>query len=477
MFDCFEEQKALVTELVNIKSVVGCDGCEQAMAEHLHEKLAGWDYFKEHPEDLFLIPTENDTLKRGSVAAVVKGEFGNADAGGDKTRQTVLLMGHIDTVAISDYGKLESLALRPEELRKAFENSADPELAEDAGSGRYMFGRGALDMKAGVASHLFVLRYFSEHRTELKGNLIVLFECDEEGDSHGMLTSVGYVKRLAEERGLAIKAAVCSDYSTEKTVYLGTIGKYLPCFMAFGRSSHVGQVFSSVDPNLVTAELTAAIDYNTAFCEEDLGEKTQPPVSLKLRDTKDSYSVQTAESAYVYFNWFALKKTEEDILSICRYEAEKAARRVAERIQHGAVPPRVFTLKEYAEKLGTGLRDPDPFTDIREFRISEAVRIRRLDQDMSPVILVFMAGISYPPVRVSPDSEIGRAAAELGIPVKTYYPYISDTSFVSLLGGVPSVNLGTFGKDAHMFSERVEMEYSFKDLPNLTWQLLTKLMK
>ncbi|MBR3297298.1 MAG: peptidase M20, partial [Firmicutes bacterium] len=145
MFDCFEDQKALVTELVNIKSVVGCDGCEQAMAEHLHEKLAGWDYFKAHPENLFLIPTENDTLKRGSVAAVVKGDFGDADAGGDKTRQTVLLMGHIDTVAISDYGKLESLALRPEELRKAFENSADPELAEDARSGRYMFGRGALD--------------------------------------------------------------------------------------------------------------------------------------------------------------------------------------------------------------------------------------------------------------------------------------------------------------------------------------------
>ena len=38
MFDCFEEQKALVTELVNIRSVVGSEGCEQAMADFLYGK-------------------------------------------------------------------------------------------------------------------------------------------------------------------------------------------------------------------------------------------------------------------------------------------------------------------------------------------------------------------------------------------------------------------------------------------------------
>ena len=489
MADIFDEQKALVTELVKIKSVTGCEGCEQAMAEHVYEKLAGWEYFKAHPENLFLLPTQNDTLKRGSVVAVVEGDG----------EDTVLLMGHLDTVDIADYGKLEPIALDPDALCEAFKTSADPELAADANSGRYMFGRGALDMKAGVASHLYNLKYFSEHLSELKGSLAALFECDEEGDSHGMLTSAGFIKKLAAERGLRIKASVCADYSSrEAAVYMGTIGKYLPCFMAFGRSSHVGQVFSSVDPNLITAEITAAIDYNSDFCEDNLGEMTQPPVSLKQCDLKDSYSVQTADSAFVYFNWFSLKKSGDEILDICKAEAQNAAVRVvsglnrkkeafAEKMKAlcGDFPdpspgpvdvPRVFTLKEYAALLGTELRSPDPFADIREFWISEAERVRKLDPDMSPVILVFMAGISYPPITVDPDSELGRAAAGLGIPVRTYYPFISDTSFVSLIGDIPVVNLGTFGKDAHMFTERVDMDYSFRRLPQLTKELIIKLI-
>lgn len=99
-----------------------------------------------------------------------------------------------------------------------------------------------------------------------------------------------------------------------------------------------------------------------------------------------------------------------------------------------------------------------------------------MDRDMTPVVLVFMAGVSYPPVTVDPDSELGAVSSRLGIPVRTYYPFISDASFISLLGDVPLVNLGTYGKDAHMFTERVDMEYSFKKLPNLTWELLLSLL-
>ena len=502
MFDCFEEQKALVTELVNIRSVVGSEGCEQAMADFLYGKLSEWDYFKARPEDLFMLPTENDSLKRSSVVALVRGSAAERLWGEGKTSPAVLLLGHLDTVETSDYGSLEPLATKPAELLEAFRSmNISPEFSANLESGRYMLGRGALDMKSGVASHMFILKYFSEHRDELNGSLIALFECDEEGDSHGMLTSVGFIKKLAEERGIAIKAAVCADYSSqEAAVYLGTIGKYLPCAMAFGAGSHVGQVFSSMDPNLIISELTRAIDYNTEFCEEALGELTPPPVSLKQCDTKASYSVQTAESAYAYFNWFALRKSGDEILSICKSEAEKAGQRAAAKLNAGkavyaekikalggdpskdeslkpAEPPRVFTLKEYAEKLDVALRSPDPYTDIRSFMVSEAARVRMEDPDRSPVVLVFMAGISYPPITVERSSELGQAAEKLGIPVRTYYPFISDTSFVSLLGDVPALNLGTYGKDAHMFTERVDMDYSFRQLPNLSWKLLKALLR
>ena len=138
--------------------------------------------------------------------------------------------------------------------------------------------------------------------------------------------------------------------------------------------------------------------------------------------------------------------------------------------------PRVMTLSEYAQTVGSDIREAAPGTDIREFWLSEAARLRGMDRNMVPTVLVFMAGISYPPVTVDPASELGTAASRLGIPVRTYYPFISDASFVSLLGDVPLVNLGTYGKDAHMFTERVDMEYSFEKLPNLTWELLLSLL-
>ena len=136
----------------------------------------------------------------------------------------------------------------------------------------------------------------------------------------------------------------------------------------------------------------------------------------------------------------------------------------------------MLTLSEYAKSVGAQIREPDPYRDIRDFWLSEAARLRGMDRDMSPAVVVFMAGVSYPPVTVDPSSEIGIAAAQLGVPVRTYYPFISDASFISLLGDVPLVNLGTYGKDAHMFTERVDMQYSFEKLPNLTWELITKLI-
>lgn len=509
-FNCFEEQKKLVEDLVSVRSVVGAEGCEQAMAEHVFALMSEWPYFKAHPEYLKLIPTENDTLKRSSVLALVKGGAASdrggkgADSGTEKPRTpAVFLLGHIDTVETGDYGSLEPLATKPEELKRAFRELAktpgalSKEVLEDLESGRYMFGRGALDMKAGVASHMLMLKTLSEDPKALDGSLIALFECDEEGDSHGMFTGAEAAKRLAEAERLDIKCGICSDYSSqEAAIYLGTIGKYLPCVMAFGSSSHVGQVFSSLDPNLLVSAITGAVDYNTAYCESNLGELTPPPVTLKQSDTKENYSVQTAEAAYAYFNWFALKKSEAEVLAILKdvalKEGKKAIRTIndakqayagllksardAEELRPFPEDIRVYTLKEYAELLGSELKTPEPSMDIRRFWIGEAGRIRALDPDRSPVILIFMAGISYPPITVEPDSELGQAAARLGCPVRTYYPFISDASFISLLGDIPAANLGTYGRDAHMYTERVDMPYSFETLPNLCWKLLTDIL-
>ena len=71
-FECFDELRDLTEELVSIRSVVGSEGCEQSIAEFIRDYMSEWDYFKKHPENLFLVPTENDSLKRSSVIAIVE---------------------------------------------------------------------------------------------------------------------------------------------------------------------------------------------------------------------------------------------------------------------------------------------------------------------------------------------------------------------------------------------------------------------
>ncbi len=79
---------------------------------------------------------KDDPLERKSVMAIVKGEKGNSN-------KTLVLIGHTDTVGVSDYGILSDYATKPLELKeKLTEVSLPKEALEDLESGEYLFGRG-----------------------------------------------------------------------------------------------------------------------------------------------------------------------------------------------------------------------------------------------------------------------------------------------------------------------------------------------
>ena len=42
---------------------------------------------------------------------------------------------------------------------------------------------------------------------------------------------------------------------------------------------------------------------------------------------------------------------------------------------------------------------------------------------------------------------------------------------------LPVVNIGPFGKDAHKFTERLEIDYSFSVVPKLVYKTLEELLK
>lgn len=97
-------------------------------------------------------------------------------------------------------------------------------------------------MKAGVAGQMWLIRYFSQHPEELNGNLIAIAECDEEDNSHGIISALKVLKQWKAEHGLEYVAAINADYSTpyheldeNRYVYFGTIGKLLPTFYVVGK--------------------------------------------------------------------------------------------------------------------------------------------------------------------------------------------------------------------------------------------------
>ncbi|WP_079505624.1 M20/M25/M40 family metallo-hydrolase [Mesobacillus jeotgali] len=544
MLDCQDEVLFYTKQLVNIGSIVNTNG-ENEIAQALYTMISSFPYFIENPTQVIKPQTQNDVLERYNVLAFVKGTKG-------KSNRTVILIGHLDTVGIDDFTQLSGLAFNPDELLIELKKEKLPPLVkEHAESGDWMFGRGVLDMKSGVASNLYLLKYYSEHPEDLDGNLVFLSECDEEDSSYGILSAVKNLNAWKEEHGFEYVAAINSDFVSprfpgdkNRYIYKGTVGKLLPSFFITGSETHVGSAFEGLDPNLIAAELTRQIDYNPDLCNEALGETTMPPVSLKQMDLKPNYTVQTALSAYVYYNFFIHSWTPKDVLVKLKEQAkiafENALKLYEERYQQfcqlSGEPsrelqwqPRVMTYEEMESELirvhGTEYTAHmvefkenlllDATLDLRMYAARVVEEAWKWMPDQSPAIIVFYSSLYSPRIEVTGETEDERNLIEAvdaavkkvqpeyeePIVVRSFFPYISDMSFVALSDddealdsasrnnpswgtkffvdyqeirelNVPVVNIGPHGLDAHKRYERMEIDYSVKIVPNLTNEVI-----
>ncbi|MCK9526405.1 MAG: peptidase M20, partial [Limnochordia bacterium] len=105
---CFDDVKELTTDLVGIPSIVKTNG-EADCAKRVHAFYSELPYFRKHPEQLMLQQTQDDEIERYNVLAMVKGTKGSS-------KRTVILMGHIDTVGVEDFGSLKEHAFDPDKL-------------------------------------------------------------------------------------------------------------------------------------------------------------------------------------------------------------------------------------------------------------------------------------------------------------------------------------------------------------------------
>lgn len=420
-----------------------------------------------------LDPIAGDQYGRHNAYAFLRGT----------SHKTLVLLGHIDTVGTEDYGPLEPYATDPEALAERLDELARlaPEIVPDlaAHPGDWMFGRGAIDMKCGVAANLAVMRRLAEQARSgapAPLSVVVLATPDEENESAGVLQGVRFLLRLRERYGLEYVGAINTDYTTalypgdpHRYIYTGSIGKLLPSFLVVGRESHVGDPFDGADANLLAAELIRDLSMCDDLCDESGGHLTPPPVTLHARDLKSHYDVQLPFQAYFYLNVLTYNTDPGDLLTRLCHRCEAALARVLQRVDEAQhrwllangererafrLRPRSGAVITYADLYAATCRQVgeervrDELSaewdrwpaglDKRERSLHLVRRLWTLSGRQGPAVVLFYAPPYYPQVPASDSPlrdavrEVAAAHPELNLVEDEYFPFLSDMSYLRL---------------------------------------------
>ncbi|MEG0292037.1 MAG: M20/M25/M40 family metallo-hydrolase [Anaerovoracaceae bacterium] len=539
--------KEIALELTAVQSIVDTKG-EVEVSDKVYEIISKMEYWQKHPENLYFVPVKDDPLGRKVVVSILRGEKKPSD-------KTVVLIGHTDTVGISDYGPLQEFATQPYELEKRLREVTLPEEArEDLESGKYMFGRGLFDMKSGDAAVMALMEDISKDVENFEGNIIFGAVCDEEGNSRGMLNFVPELIRLKEAEGFDYLALIDPDYVAPaypgdplKYVYVGTVGKLMPSFFIVGKETHVGESFDGLDPNQIAAEITRRVNLNPEFCDAVDGFVTLPPVTLKQRDLKPEYSVQIAKTANIFFNYATHVSTPDQVLAKMKAAGQECFQNVVDTIndryrvycemidREYKPQPWVARTMVYEEvynavkaEVGDKLDDmiaeyvaeltKDETIDVRDKSMKIVEYVHSLWSDKDPVLVLYYTPPYYPHIYVEgkrPKEQalidavrkaIDTTETEYEIIEKRFLPCISDLSYAAAPSDpkvieklqcntpgygdiyelplddmqkldLPVVDIGTVGKDAHKFTERIDTRYTFEITPELIYKTMMELLK
>ncbi len=308
---------------------------EDAVGRFIHDHLAALPWFREHPDLLFAAPTplEGDERPLHAVFALVEAAR--------PTRQTVILTGHYDVVDADVYGPLREAAFDPDALPRLLDPaSLDAASAADLASGRFLFGRGAMDMKAGVAVELELLRDFADNRELFDVNLLLVVVPDEENLSAGMRGAVPHLLRLQRERGLDYLAAVNAEpteagrpNAAAPTLFLGTVGKLMPVFLCLGRESHVGAYYDGLSAALLSSRIHVLAEGNPDLADPVNGECCPSWICLEHKILRAGYSVTVPGASVIWFNCYASSDTPAAVLDRMQAVAEQAGRETTAQVR------------------------------------------------------------------------------------------------------------------------------------------------
>lgn len=207
-----DEAIAFLQKLISIESTFidqGVLGNEGAAQIYLNEQLRQWGFetelFEPDNEKIAPLPDFNpghNYKDRPNLVAISRGIGGG---------RSLMFNGHIDTVPLDD-------------LNKWTHHPLSGALSENR-----IYGRGACDMKAGLAAMILATHYLNACGIARRGDVVIESVVDEEGGGNGTLACV--------EKGYKADAAIVTE-PTGLKIYSASRGVFLLKVKVTGLACH-----------------------------------------------------------------------------------------------------------------------------------------------------------------------------------------------------------------------------------------------
>ncbi len=461
----------LLYRLVKVPSVTGTRG-ELRMEDEISAILREMPYFQKYPNQIYRKEINGDLLNRKAIAGFYQGS--------KTSTKTIILLSHYDVVGVEDYGRLAPLAFSPLECTSAMvEENLSDDAERDLKSGEWIFGRGIMDMKAGLAIQMALLSEVVENG-DLECNLLFLATPDEERYSAGMFAGVELIKGIRDQFQLDLEVAICSEPSfgaypgdRSKYFYTGSVGKLLPLIFCVGTETHVGEPLEGMNAAWMAGVIANRLELSLAFLEQERGEQNPLPTILKLMDLKEAYNVQTPTAAYVLANILTLKQNPQEVINKLKAIGEESSRYIEERLsgvydslgygEHESrkpiLKPKVYTYQELFEKgsreygdvfikeINTkiALLEQDTGMNMAKLTAEIADVMAAFFKSEAPFYMIMLAPPYYPHVYLGDDERDQRAKGIVEecvkvaeekfneeIKIMSYFPGLSDVSYCRL---------------------------------------------
>ncbi|MDO5033374.1 MAG: M20/M25/M40 family metallo-hydrolase [Eubacteriales bacterium] len=486
---------------------------ENDVLPFLSQYLQQFNYFRINIEHFGIHEIKGDPYERGIFWAMVKGA----------SDDTVILLHHSDVADTNDFADFKAYAFDDQKLQDILKNlDLSEEARADLESGNYLFGHGACDMKGGGAIQMDALIKYSEQPVR-KGNLILLALPDEESLSAGMREAADLLLMLKEKYNLRYKLVVNSEPHQRKepdkaVVSLGSSGKLLFFVYVQGVVSHLGKSDEGLSSLGIMSHLISRTDQSQRFTHVIKGERSPTPAWVFLRDVKERYDVSMPDGIFGCMNLLTFNNN-------LRYWVEQLEAVISEAV--------VEQQKKLARNFPTKILafTPDlvnqPLKDKLESQLKKG-QLNYLEatmelvkdyasnaRDHSPKIVYGLIPPFYPAV-ISDSVDLQKLVDELKAYARTkfnleltqeyFYTGLSDLSYTTnqtqsedlrlieeimpFYGdsykipfekletlNIPSINLGPWGKDFHLRTERVLIEDLIRVFPNLLNHLIKQIFR